>query len=96
MDAQSNATGYFVLVFPAAREGLPPASRRVKFTRSATDGSFRVAGLPAGNYLVAALSTLQSGEWQNPELLDRLAARADRITLSEGQQATLPVRLIER
>jgi hypothetical protein len=89
-------TGYYVIVFPATRNGVPPGSRRVKFTRSATDGSFRISGLPAGDYLVAAVSRLQAGEWQNPELWDRLAPRAERITLTEGQSANVSVRLIER
>ena len=89
-------TGYYVLAFPASRDGLPSSSRRVKFTRSANDGSFRIAGLPAGDYLVAATSRLRANEWQSPELMQQLAARAERVTLSEGQQATLSVRVIER
>jgi hypothetical protein len=68
----------------------------MKYTRSATDGSFRINGLPAGDYYVAAVPRLKTAEWQNPELLRQLAPRAERVTLSEGQNATLSVRLIER
>ena len=100
VDTPANSAGYFVLVFPDSSDRLPPFSRRVKFARSAGDGTFRINGLPAGQYLVAAVSRLQGtssgGEWQNPELLDQLRSRAQRVILSEGQRANVSLRLIER
>jgi hypothetical protein len=95
-DGRTSGAGYFVLAFSPSYERLPPLSRRMKYTRSATDGSFRINGLPAGDYYVAAVPRLKTAEWQNPELLRQLAPRAERVTLSEGQNATLSVRLIER
>ena len=95
VDARAGGPGYFVIAFSPSYERLPPLSRRTKFTRSATDGSFRIGGLPAGDYLVAAVPRLKTTEWQNPELLRQLAPRAERVTLAEGQQATLSVRLID-
>jgi hypothetical protein len=38
----------------------------------------------------------EDGEWQDPEVLLQLEPRAERITLAEGQQATVSLRLIER
>jgi protocatechuate 3,4-dioxygenase beta subunit len=100
VEMPSNTAGYFVLVFPDSSDRLPPFSRRVKFARSASDGTFRINGLPAGEYLVAAVSRLQGtssgGEWQNPELLAQLRSRAERVILSEGQRANVTLRLIER
>jgi hypothetical protein len=100
VDTPANTAGYFVLVFPDSSDRLPPFSRRVKFTRSASDGTFRINGLPAGEYLVAAVSRLQGtssgGEWQNPELLVQLRSRAERVILSEGQRANVTLRMIER
>jgi protocatechuate 3,4-dioxygenase beta subunit len=95
-DARAGGQGYFALAFSPAYESLPPLSRRMKFTRSATDGSFRIGGLPAGDYLVVAVPRLKTTEWQNPELLRQLAPRAERITLSEGQSANVSVRVLER
>jgi hypothetical protein len=91
---------YSVVVFPALRDARFPRSRRMKFSRSAIDGTFSVGGLPAGDYFVAAVSRLQGtrdgGEWQNPDVLLQLEARAERLTLSEGQSRTVTLRLIER
>jgi hypothetical protein len=91
---------YFVVVFPASREMRVPESRRAKISRSTLDGTFRVGGLPAGDYFVAAVSQLQGtrdgGEWQNPDVLRQLEARGERLTLSEGQSRTITLRLIER
>jgi hypothetical protein len=91
---------YSVVVFPASRDARFPRSRRMKFSRSAIDGTFSVGGLPAGDYFVAAVSRLQgtrdAGEWQNPDVLLQLEARAERLTLSEGQSRTVTLRLIER
>jgi hypothetical protein len=91
---------YSVVVFPALRDARFPRSRRMKFSRSTTDGTFSVGGLPAGDYFVAAVSRLQgtrdAGEWQNPDVLLQLEARAERLTLSEGQSRTVTLRLIER
>ena len=96
VDARAGGPGYFVLVFSPSYDRLPPLSRRMKFARSATDGSFRVSGLPAGDYLVAAVPRLNTAEWQNPDLLRQLAPRAERVTLTEGQNASVMLRLLER
>ena len=95
-DGRVSGAGFFVLAFSPAYDRLPPLSRRMKYTRSATDGSFRIGGLPAGDYLVVTVPRLKTTEWQNPELLRQLAPRAERVTLSEGQHATLSVRLTEQ
>jgi hypothetical protein len=92
---------YFVVVFPPFRDQwTAPHLRRMKLTRSRGDGSFRVGGLPAGDYLVAAVNRLEGsfggGEWQNPAVLEQLAPRAERVTLSDGQSRELSLRLIAR
>jgi hypothetical protein len=91
---------YSIVIFPVSREIRLPQSRRMKFARSALDGTFRIGGLPAGDYFVAAVSrmiaTPDSGEWQNPDVLIQLEPRAQRVSLLEGQTANLSLRLIER
>jgi protocatechuate 3,4-dioxygenase beta subunit len=94
------ATSYFVVAFSTSRQARFAYSRRVKFARAGADGSFRIAGLPPGDYFVAAVDSLdgtaEGGEWQNPELLARLEAGAERITVLEGQTQTVSPRLITR
>jgi hypothetical protein len=64
------------------------------------DGSFAVRGLPPGDYLIAAVERLTGGgqddEWQAPELLDALVRDAKSLTLVEGQQLTVDVKLTSR
>jgi len=97
----ANATNnYFVVAFPAARNARFPMARRVKFARAVTDGSFRIRGLPGGDYFIAAANRLSGshdgGEWQDPEVLAQLEQRAERVTLTEGQTRTVTLRLIQR
>ena len=91
---------YAIVVFPVSRVMRIPQSRRLKFARSTLDGTFRIGGLPAGDYFIAAVSrivaTSDSGEWQNPDVLLQLESRAQRVSLLEGQTANLSLRLIER
>ena len=99
-DGLKPADDYAVVVFPVSRESRWPGSRRMKFVRSAFGGEFRVSALPSGDYFVVAVGRLSGsrdgGEWQNPDLLLQLEARAERVTLTEGQTAHVSLRLIER
>lgn len=79
------ATDYYVLLFSADRAFWTPGSRRVRTTRPATDGAFSIRGVPSGDYLVAALTDLEPGEWNDPALLDELVSSAVRLTLREGE-----------
>jgi protocatechuate 3,4-dioxygenase beta subunit len=99
-DGLKPADDYFVVVFPVSRDARWTGSRRVKLARSAIGGEFRIAALPSGEYFVAAVSrilgTRDGGEWQNPDVLLQLEARAERITVSEGQTANVSLRVIDR
>jgi len=44
----------------------------------ATDGALSVKGLPPGEYFLAALADLETGEWNDPALLDQLVRRRPR------------------
>jgi hypothetical protein len=79
------ATDYYVLLFSADRASWTPGSRRVRLTRTATDGAFSIRGVPPGDYLVAALTDLAPGEWNDPALLDDLVSSSVRITLRVGE-----------
>jgi Carboxypeptidase regulatory-like domain len=91
---------YTVIAFSTEARRWYAESRFVKFARPATDGTFLIAGLPAGEYYVAAVDWMQgdelSGEWQSPEFLETISRDASRLTLAESDQAAARLTLIVR
>ena len=87
------ATEYYILVFASDRKHWTPGSRRTHMTRPATDGAFSVKGLPPGEYFLAALSDLETGEWNDPALLEQLAGSAAKVTLRDGETTTQDFRI---
>jgi hypothetical protein len=72
-----------------------PMSRWVTGSRPDQDGRFKISNMPPGTYYVVALDYIESGAWGDPELLDRLKTRAKRLTLNEGSNETLDLKLTE-
>ena len=91
---------YTVIVFPTDRKAWSADSRLVKFARPAQDGGFEVAGLPPGEYWVAAVDAIQAdqslGEWTKPERLQALSPRATRVVLADRGRFMTVLRLIRR
>jgi hypothetical protein len=92
---------YSVLIFSTFRDRWFTGSRWVKTGRSDQDGTFRIQGLPPGDYWVAAIERidgLPGGGSAPPEadVLEQLSSRATRITLAEGQAQDVSLRLIRR
>jgi hypothetical protein len=79
------ATNYYILAFPTDRKYWTPGSRRIRMMRPATDGAFTAKGLPPGEYFVAALTDLESGEWNDPAFLEQLVNSAATVMLREGE-----------
>jgi hypothetical protein len=82
------ATDYYILVFSSDRAHWTPGSRRVRMTRPATDGSYTVKGLPPGEYYLAAPTDLETGEWNDPTLLEQLVRSSATVTLRAGETTT--------
>jgi protocatechuate 3,4-dioxygenase beta subunit len=79
-----------VVLFPSdpaswLNQGQTP--RRLKTARTGTDGSYRFTSLPPGEYLVAAVHSTLPGEWMDPQFLQKLAALATRITISDREKS---------
>ena len=70
-----------------------PVSRYVTGTRPDQEGRFEVKGLPAGGYYAIAVEYLAQGEWNDPEVLERLKPNATRFSIAEGQTKVLELRL---
>jgi hypothetical protein len=70
-----------------------PRTRYVSGTRPAQDGRFKITNMPPGNYYAVAVDYIPTGEWGDPELLDRLKSHAKRFTLDEGGTPTLDLKV---
>ena len=99
-DDRGNAvTRYTVIVFPTERNKWYAGSRFMKFGSGSQDGSFRVAGLPPGDYWLVAVDRVDTepgGEWQSSNLLETLVSRASRVTVGEGEVHSATLRVIRR
>ena len=85
------ATDYTIVVFPADKAYWIPGSRRILTTRSGTDGQFRLGGpgfitLPAGDYLLAAVSEIDRDEQFDPAFLSSLMPAAIAVKLGPGEK----------
>ncbi len=87
---------YAAVVFSVDRDLWYAQSRFYQLSRPQQDGTFRVRGLPPGDYYLAALDWVQGGEWQDPAFLESLAPRAERVTLVEAQYTSAAPKLIVR
>lgn len=87
------ATGFTVIVFSAEPRYWTPASRRIQSARPATDGRFSLRNLPAGEYRLAAVTDVESGQWFDPAFLRELMGNAITVTLSEGERKDQALRV---
>ncbi len=93
-DAMGAATAdYSVVVFPEDQRYWVPYARRMRSTRPATDGKFAFVGLPPGDYRIAAVTDVETGEWLDPEFLRQLLPASISVRLADGQQATQDIRV---
>ena len=87
IDASSRpVTRYSIVVIPTDRAFWGPGVRRIRASQPATDGSFVVANLPAGEYAVAAIRDLDPADLADENLLARLLASGLRMTLAHGEK----------
>jgi hypothetical protein len=87
------APEYFVVVFPTDRALWREDSRRIRSTRPATDGAFGFDDLPAGEYLIAALTDVEPDEWLRAEFLAEIAAAGVKVSLGEGERKRQDLRV---
>lgn len=84
-----------VIVFPTDNSQWYADSRFLKMVVQ-KDGAFDVAGLPAGDYYVAAVNRLTGDEWQDPVLLEQLSSQAMHVSANEGQKVSASPKVIVR
>ena len=79
-------TRYSIVVFTTERAWWRPNARRIRAVQPATDGSFSVTGLPAGDYAMAAVEDLDSTDLGDPAFLSQLLSAAYKLTLADGER----------
>jgi len=86
-------SAYPLVVFSTNRAHWGPGSRRTHAVQPATDGSYVIAGLPAGEYYLAAVTGLETQELASAAFLESLIGAALKVTLADGERKTQDVRL---
>jgi len=96
-DAGGNASdAATVVVYPADRTlwRLPSiASRRVQTALPSRDGRYVFRGLPAGDYIVAAVDW-PGADFSDPRVLTTLMGDGARVTLGDGDSRTQDLRVV--
>lgn len=88
------APDHRVFVIPTDKSAWTLVSARMRPPiRPASDGRYRVAGLPPGEYFVAALADIAEEDYLDASFLEQVAAAAIKITLAEGEKKQLDLRL---
>jgi protocatechuate 3,4-dioxygenase beta subunit len=88
-------TDYTVAIFPdQLPEGAMPA-RYTRVVRPDQQGRFETRGLPPGNYLAAAVESLEQGGHWDPAFRKHVEPTAKRFRLIEGQAATIDLPLTQ-
>ncbi len=87
------AADYTIVVAAADPRYWVPNSRRVATSRPGATGRFSFRSLPAGDYLLAAVTDLEQGQQFDPEFLRALSAASVRVQLSEGGTASQNLRV---
>jgi len=87
------APDYQIIVFPADQKYWQPGTRRIQSLRPGADGHFRFQNLPAGDYLIAAVTDVEPGEWFDPKFLAQLVGASTKIQLTDGEKKTQSLRI---
>jgi hypothetical protein len=86
---------YTVAIFP---ERLPEDAMPARFTRVVRpdqQGRFETRGLPPGDYLAAAVESLEQGSQWDPAFRKHVEPAAKRFRVTEGQTVPVDLQLIQ-
>jgi hypothetical protein len=86
-------SGLTIIVFSVRRELWTQGSRHTRPSPAASDGKYRLTGLPPGEYYFAAVTTYEFTDLSDASFLEQLAAGAFKVTLAEGEKKVQDVRM---
>ena len=82
------------MVFSADRRYWVARTRRTQQVRPDVTGRFVARDLPAGDYLIAALTDVDPDEWQTPTFLEQLIPASIKVVVSPGARVTQDIRVV--
>jgi hypothetical protein len=85
-------TRYSIVLMTVDKSLWLPNARRIRSAAPATNGSFSIGGLPAGDYAIAAVEDVEAADLADPALLSQLLAASVKITVAEGEKKTQNLR----
>jgi hypothetical protein len=85
---------YAVVAFASDSSKWNAGTRYIATARPDQYGGFTLTGLPPGDYLVAALAYLERGDSEDPEFLSSIKAKATSVSLSEGEEKPLVLKVL--
>ena len=93
-DGSQPVKDYTVVVFAdEPQKWTLPNSRYITGSRPDQEGRFQIKNLPAGGYYAIAVDYLAQGEWNDPDVLERLKPKATSVSIREGETKTLNLTL---
>jgi len=87
------APQFFVLVYSTNRAFWTPNSRRTRPVRAGVDGSYRLSGLPPGEYFLCALTEIDPEQQYDPAYLEQFVAASIKITIGDGEKKVQDLRI---
>jgi hypothetical protein len=94
-DRGKPAVDYAAIVFAEDSAKWGFMSRHVGLARPDQQGGFQVKNLPPGHYLAVAVDAVEEGQETDPEFLERLRSLATPFILSEGEQRSVSLKLVQ-
>jgi hypothetical protein len=87
------APQFFVLVYSTNRAFWTPNSRRTRPVRAGVDGSYRLTGLPPGEYFLCALTEVDPEQQYDPAYLEQFVPASIKITIADGEKKIQDLRI---
>jgi hypothetical protein len=85
---------YSILLFASNPDLWGRRSRYIQTARPDQDGRFSIKSLPPETYLAIALDYIPEGDWNNPEFLEEIRAKATKVLVAEGEVKSVGLRIV--
>jgi protocatechuate 3,4-dioxygenase beta subunit len=86
--SQTPVPALTVIAFPSDQQYWRAQSRWIQAARTDQTGTYRLRGLPPGDYLLYVTDNVEQGEWFDPSFLEQIRNASTRVSLNEGDQKT--------